>query len=105
MSKGVKALLNNHQTGLPTTFDILHFQVQVNPAIFVDVEWHDTGGIEDYDRLRPLQYLGAHLFLICFAIDAPDSLDNVQEKVQDSFWISREIARLTVGNNAHGGVT
>jgi hypothetical protein len=41
----------------------------------------DTSGIEDYDRLRPLSYPDAHVILICFAIDSPDSLDNVQEKV------------------------
>ena len=41
----------------------------------------DTAGQEDYDRLRPLSYPDSHVILICFAIDSPDSLDNVQEKV------------------------
>ncbi|WWC93519.1 GTP-binding protein rhoA [Kwoniella sp. B9012] len=36
-----------------------------------------------YSRLRPLSYPDSHVILICFAIDSPDSLDNVQEK-----WIS-----------------
>ncbi|CDS02960.1 hypothetical protein LRAMOSA00362 [Lichtheimia ramosa] len=40
-------------------------------------------GQEDYDRLRPLSYPDSHVILICFAVDSPDSLDNVQEK-----WIS-----------------
>ncbi|KAI8069110.1 P-loop containing nucleoside triphosphate hydrolase protein [Gilbertella persicaria] len=40
----------------------------------------DTEGQADYDRLRPLYYPNAHVLLLCFAIDAPDSLDNVQEK-------------------------
>jgi GTPase SAR1 family protein len=31
-------------------------------------------------RLRPLSYPDSHVILICFAIDSPDSLDNVQEK-------------------------
>lgn len=43
----------------------------------------DTAGQEDYDRLRPLSYPDSNVILICFAIDSPDSLDNVQEK-----WIS-----------------
>ena len=43
----------------------------------------DTAGQEDYDRLRPLSYPDRHVILICFAVDSPDSLDNVQEK-----WIS-----------------
>ncbi|KAE8448846.1 hypothetical protein EG329_008848 [Mollisiaceae sp. DMI_Dod_QoI] len=43
----------------------------------------DTGGMEDLDRIRPLAYPDSHVILICFAIDVPDSLDNVLEK-----WIS-----------------
>lgn len=39
-------------------------------------------GQEDYDRLRPLSYPDTHVILICFAIDSPDSLENVQEKVR-----------------------
>jgi Ras family protein A len=34
-----------------------------------------------FSRLRPLSYPDSHVILICFAIDSPDSLDNVQEKV------------------------
>jgi len=45
----------------------------------------DTAGQEDYDRLRPLSYPDSHVILICFSIDSPDSLDNVQEKV--SKWV------------------
>lgn len=45
----------------------------------------DTAGQEDYDRLRPLSYPDSHVILICFAVDSPDSLDNVQEKVRDNF--------------------
>ncbi len=33
-------------------------------------------------RLRPLSYSRAHVILIAFAIDTPDSLDNVQVKVR-----------------------
>lgn len=49
-------------------------------------------------RLRPLSYPDSHVILICFAIDSPDSLDNVQEKASpartptrrraDQQWIS-----------------
>jgi GTPase SAR1 family protein len=35
-----------------------------------------------HDRLRPLSYPDSHVILICFAVDSPDSLDNVQEKVR-----------------------
>ena len=41
----------------------------------------DTAGQEDYERLRPLAYSKAHIILIGFSIDTPDSLDNVKHKV------------------------
>lgn len=49
----------------------------------VELALWDTAGQEDYDRLRPLSYPDSHVILICFAVDSPDSLDNVQEKVSD----------------------
>ena len=63
----------------------------------VELALWDTAGQEDYDRLRPLSYPDSHVILICFAIDSPDSLDNVQEKVCSgplrflrSFWVVNE---------------
>ena len=49
----------------------------------VELALWDTAGQEDYDRLRPLSYPDSHVILICFAVDSPDSLDNVQEKVNN----------------------
>ncbi|KAJ2484096.1 GTP-binding protein Rho1 [Coemansia sp. RSA 2320] len=46
----------------------------------VELALWDTAGQEDYDRLRPLSYPDSHVILVCFAIDAPDSLENVMEK-------------------------
>ena len=40
----------------------------------------DTAGQEDYERLRPLAYSKAHVILIGFSVDTPDSLDNVKTK-------------------------
>ena len=51
----------------------------------------DTAGQEDYDRLRPLSYPDSHVILICFAVDSPDSLDNVQEKVRLAVISSQQI--------------
>lgn len=42
----------------------------------------DTAGQEDYERLRPLAYSKAHVILIGFSVDSPDSLDNVKHKVR-----------------------
>jgi GTPase SAR1 family protein len=38
-------------------------------------------GQEEYERLRPLSYSKAHVILIAFSVDTPDSLDNVIQKV------------------------
>jgi len=48
---------------------------------YVELALWDTATGQNYDRLRPLSYPDSHVILICFAVDSPDSLDNVQEKV------------------------
>ena len=62
----------------------------------VELALWDTAGQEDYDRLRPLSYPDSHVILICFAIDSPDSLDNVQEKVCK---LSRSFAHLCIAES------
>lgn len=44
----------------------------------------DTAGQEEYERLRPLSYSKAHIILIAYSVDTPDSLDNVTQKVSGS---------------------
>jgi len=67
---------------VPTVFENYVAEVEINGKM-VELALWDTAGQEDYDRLRPLSYPDSHVILICFAVDSPDSLDNVQEK-----WIS-----------------
>ncbi|GME81696.1 unnamed protein product [Ambrosiozyma monospora] len=67
---------------VPTVFENYVADVEVDGRR-VELALWDTAGQEDYDRLRPLSYPDSNVILICFAIDAPDTLDNVQEK-----WIS-----------------
>ena len=66
---------------MPTVFENYVADVEVDGK-HVELALWDTAGQEDYDRLRPLSYPDSHVILICFAIDSPDSLDNVQEKVR-----------------------
>lgn len=57
----------------------------------------DTIGDEAYDRLRPLSYPNADVFLICFAVSEPSSFESVKTKwyheltswsnVVDSVWV------------------
>jgi len=63
----------------PTVFENYVVDVDVDGK-HVQLALWNTAGQEDYDRLRPLSYSGSHVILICFGVDSPDSLDNVQEK-------------------------
>ena len=43
------------------------------------LELVDTAGQEDYDRLRPLSYNKADIFLVCYSVVVPSSYTNVKE--------------------------
>ena len=73
-------LLMPFKVYVPTVFENYVADVEVDGK-HVELALWDTAGQEDYDRLRPLSYPDSHVILICFAVDSPDSLDNVQEKV------------------------
>lgn len=51
----------------------------------VELALWDTAGQEEYDRLRPLSYPETDLLFVCFAIDCPNSLENVMDKVCSLF--------------------
>jgi Ras-related C3 botulinum toxin substrate 1 len=42
------------------------------------IELHDTVSRGDYDEIRPKQYPGTNLILICFAVISPASYRNVK---------------------------
>ncbi|WOO77502.1 GTP-binding protein rho2 [Vanrija pseudolonga] len=81
------------KTSLLNVFAIGEFPENYEPTVFdnyvTDIEldgkpiqlalW-DTAGQEEYERLRPLSYSKAHIILIAFSVDTPDSLDNVTQK-------------------------
>jgi small GTP-binding protein len=78
---------------VPTVFENYVADVEVDGK-HVELALWDTAGQEDYDRLRPLSYPDSHVILICFAIDSPDSLDNVQEKAPLVANINSGLARF-----------
>jgi len=65
---------------VPTVFENYVADFELNGQDFTVHLW-DTAGQEDYDRLRPLSYPESDAIVITFAIDSPDSLDNVEHKV------------------------
>jgi Ras family protein A len=52
----------------------------------VELALWDTAGQEEYDRLRPLSYPETDILFVCFAIDCPNSLENVMDKVSTSIY-------------------
>lgn len=46
----------------------------------VQLSLWDTAGQEEFDRLRSLSYSDTHCIMLCFSVDSPDSLENVQSK-------------------------
>lgn len=81
------------KTSLLCSFALGEFPKEYQPTIFenyvaevrldgkpVQLALWDTAGQEEYERLRPLSYSKSHVILIAFAIDTPDSLDNVSTK-------------------------
>ncbi|XP_052093065.1 rho-related protein racA-like isoform X2 [Mytilus californianus] len=58
----------------------------------------DTGGGEDYDRLRPLSYYGRDIILLCFDIRNESTLLRVKEKyIPDLDYHVPTIPRILVG--------
>jgi len=81
------------KTSLLSVFTLGYFPTRYVPTVFenyvtdcrvdgksVQLALWDTAGQEDYERLRPLAYAKAHVILIGFSVDSPDSLENVKAK-------------------------
>lgn len=66
---------------MPTVFENYVTDCRVDGRSVQLALW-DTAGQEDYERLRPLAYSKAHVILIGFSMDTPDSLENVKNKVR-----------------------
>ena len=49
----------------------------------VELSLWDTAGQEEFDRLRSLSYAETHVVMLCFSVDNPISLENVESKWLD----------------------
>ncbi|KAI5476527.1 hypothetical protein MNV49_007537 [Pseudohyphozyma bogoriensis] len=63
----------------PTIFENYVAEIRLDGKAVQLALW-DTAGQEEYERLRPLSYNNSHVILIAFALDTPDSLENVTVK-------------------------
>lgn len=64
---------------VPTVFDnyTANTIIENNP---VNLGLWDTAGSAEYDSLRPLSYPGTDVFLLCFSLGSPASLQSVKDK-------------------------
>ncbi|CAN1229681.1 Rac-like GTP-binding protein ARAC2 [Linum grandiflorum] len=65
---------------VPTVFDNFSANVVVDGST-VNLGLWDTAGQEDYNRLRPLSYRGADVFLLAFSLISRASYENIHKKV------------------------
>ncbi|XP_036620017.1 transforming protein RhoA-like isoform X1 [Trichosurus vulpecula] len=64
---------------VPTVFENYVADIEVDRKQ-VELALWDTAGQEDYHRLRPLSYPDTDVVLMCFSIDAPNSLESIGDK-------------------------
>ncbi|ONI22303.1 hypothetical protein PRUPE_2G120300 [Prunus persica] len=64
---------------VPTVFDNFSANVLVDGQT-VNLGLWDTAGQEDYNRLRPLSYRGADVFLLAFSLISRPSYENIPKK-------------------------
>ncbi|OWM80419.1 hypothetical protein CDL15_Pgr019699 [Punica granatum] len=69
----------SEQDYVPTVFDYLSANVVVDGSTVNLGSW-DTAGQEEYNRLRPLSYRGADVFLLAFSLISMASYENVAKK-------------------------
>ncbi|GAA5992058.1 hypothetical protein JCM10908_000722 [Rhodotorula pacifica] len=82
---GKTSLLNVYISGTfpeeyePTVFENHCIDVVVDGTAIELALW-DTAGQEDFDRLRALSYADTNVVLLCYSVDQPTSLENVESK-------------------------
>jgi len=82
---------------IPTVFD--NYVVNLTAGnTTIELGLWDTAGQEEYDRLRPLSYANANVFLVCFSVVNPVSFENVTAKwYPEVIHFCPEVPQLLVG--------
>lgn len=83
---------------IPTVFENYVAELALDKRRVQLALW-DTAGQEDYDRLRPLSYPDTDVIVLCFSLDSPGSLENIQEKwaAEVSHFCGPSVTKILVG--------
>ncbi|XP_078385026.1 ras-like GTP-binding protein RHO [Oculina patagonica] len=73
------AFCKDQSVYVPRVFENYATKIEVDGST-VELALWDTSGQEDFQKLRPLSYPDTDAILMCFSIDSPDSLENIQER-------------------------
>jgi small GTP-binding protein len=64
---------------VPTVFENYQNELTVGSQVVKYSLW-DTAGQEGFTRIRTLSYPNTDVFLLCYAVDNPDSLLNIKDR-------------------------
>jgi Ras-related C3 botulinum toxin substrate 1 len=64
---------------VPTILDNSSENIMVDGRI-INLSLWDTAAQDEYDQRRHLSYPGTSVFIVCFSVDSPSSLENVKNK-------------------------
>ena len=67
---------------MPTTFEARAQEIEVDDSTIELALWDTSATGELSERLRPLLYPNSHVIVICYAVDRPETLQNVTDKVR-----------------------
>ena len=83
---GKTCMLASYKSGkFPTEYVptvVENYDVDINLEEGTSVKLHiwDSAGLASYDRLRPLSYINTDVFIVCYSVRSPMSLENVTAK-------------------------
>ncbi|XP_012557981.2 uncharacterized protein LOC101241560 isoform X1 [Hydra vulgaris] len=65
---------------IPTVFEFLETIIFLDKNLEVKLTIWDTPGSSEFDHVRLLSFDGVDVFVLCFDLNLPESLENVQTK-------------------------
>eukprot|EP01106_Pelomyxa_sp_JSP_P012561 TRINITY_DN351_c0_g1_i1.p1 TRINITY_DN351_c0_g1~~TRINITY_DN351_c0_g1_i1.p1 ORF type:complete len:196 (+),score=69.86 TRINITY_DN351_c0_g1_i1:98-685(+) len=88
------------QDYIPTVFDNYVVTLTAGDRT-IELGLWDTAGQEEYDRLRPLSYANANVFLVCFSVTNSVSFENVKAKwYTELMHFCPDVPHILVGTKA-----